>query len=434
MKAAAAKIDITPAKNVWMEGMVREHPSEGVHDPLFARALVLADDKDISKSCVLVSADVCIIAERDADIIRETVSKKCDIPQDAIIIATTHTHSGPATIGYFSPNEPEYIKKLIEKIIRIIEQALLNLKPALVGCGCGTEITINHYRRLLADDGSVIMNWEEFPAERLLKPLGEPDTQVGVLKVVEARDPENIISVLFNFPCHPNVFSGDNYLISADFPGFAAKLLEEEFNCPAIFINGAEGTMDIDGLRDRDWEGVVRTGTALAKAVSQTTKQIECFSSDPPELLSVKYNIPKRKITADELKWAENVLAVTKNESFEVMRDGVGDDFKAELYKKLYESKQTELEVEQICFTIANAAFITFPGEVFTEIGMEIKEKSPFEQTYFLGMINGCVGYIPTKKAISEGGYAVDTRNFDAETEDILIKNSINLLNKLKKV
>lgn len=433
MKAGIAKIETTPTTNVWMDGMVRAHPSEGVHDPLFARVLVLTNGDDIKDSCVIVSVDICAITEDIAGTIRDAINKKHRIAQSAIIVAATHTHSGPATIGHFNPSEPEYIKELIEKIITAIEQAATNTKPVLISSGCGTETTINQYRRLLADDGSVIMNWEDFPAERIVKPMGEPDTTVGVLKVVDATNPDKIIAILFNFPCHPNVLSGDNFLISADFPGLAAKLLEEEFNCQAMFINGAQGTMDIDGLKDRDMDGIVRTGNALAKAVSQITQKIKTYDDTSIKTTSIKYQIPKRKITAEELKWAEDVLKVTADGKFEAMRDGVGDDFKAGLYKSIHESKETAIDIEQIGFTVAGAAFITFPGEIFTEIGMKIKQKSPFEHTYFLGLANGSKGYIPTRQAILEGGYAVDTRQVDAETEDILIKKSLTLLKELRK-
>ena len=433
LSAGAGKIDITPKTHVLMDGMPRAHLSEGVHDPLFARAMVLINNENKKDICIIVSADICGITENDANIIRETVSKKHGIPKASIIIAATHTHSGPATIGYFNPIEPEYIKELIEKIMQAIDLAMQDTKPALAGCATGRETTINHYRRLMADDGSVIMNWEDFPAERIVKPLGETDTRVGVLKVVEADSPDKLISLLFNFPCHPNVLSGDNYLISADFPGLAEKLLEEEFGCPAMFINGALGTMDIDGLKDRDLEGIVRTGTALAKAVSDTAKKIKCADVGPTNVSSIKYSVPKRKITDKELEWAEEVLRVTTDGALEVMRDGVGDDYKAGLYKKLHDSKETTIEIEQVGFAIAGAAFITFPGEVFTEIGLDIQKKSPIKPTFCLGLVNGSVGYLPTNKAISEGGYAVDTRSVNVETEDILIKKSLTLLKNLCK-
>ncbi|MHC4124147.1 MAG: neutral/alkaline non-lysosomal ceramidase N-terminal domain-containing protein, partial [Planctomycetota bacterium] len=105
MKAGISKIDITPLTNVWMDGMIRNHKSEGIHDPLFARALVLSNDKDMTKACVVVSLEVSSITEEDANIVRDIINQKHGIKQDKIIIAATHTHSGPATVGYFNAKE-----------------------------------------------------------------------------------------------------------------------------------------------------------------------------------------------------------------------------------------------------------------------------------------------------------------------------------------
>ena len=84
------------------------------------------------------------------------------------------------------------------------------------------------------------------------------DPEVGVLTLLDAGRPGEVLGILFNHAGHPNVMSGENHLISGDYPGLAARLLEDEFGCVAAFVNGAQGTMDIDGLRDRDWEGVER--------------------------------------------------------------------------------------------------------------------------------------------------------------------------------
>ncbi len=430
MKAGTGKIDITPGRNVLMDGMIREHASEGVHDPISARALVLANDEDMSKACAIVSVEVCGISEEDSRIVRDAVHQRAGIPRDRIVLAATHTHSGPSTVGYFNPVETEYVKDLRERLVKVIEEAAANMRPALAGCASGEEHTISHYRRLLADDGHVVMNWEPFPAERIVKVLGEADPEVGVLKVVDAESPDEVICILFNHAGHPNVLSGDNYLISSDYPGYAANLLEEEIGCVAMFVNAAEGTMDIDGLKDRDWEGVVRAGTALAEVVSNVAKSITDLDDLRVNGSSVGYTIGKRKITDEEVAWFEAVLEKSDG-SIQTMADGVGDDYKAMLYKKIHDSERDEIDIEQICIAVGDAAFVSFPGEVFTEIGMHIKAESPFAHTYFMGMVNGKVGYIPTRKAISEGGYAVDTRELDTDAEDALVQKSLTLLNEV---
>ena len=147
--------------------------------------------------------------------------------------------------------------------------------------------------------------------------------------------------------------------------------------------------------------------------------------------------MPARKITGEEWTWAKGILGQTGG-SLQPLADGVGDDYKALLYARLRESEGQDIPVKQVGVAIttgvsgeADTAFISFPGELFTEIGMRIKTKSPFTRTYIIGLANGSVGYIPSRRAIGEGGYAVVTRRVDTEAEDIIVTNSLDLLERL---
>ncbi len=430
MTAGTAKIDITPSTPVWMDGMIREHKSEGVHDPIFARALFMVTNDRVDEACAIVSVDVCGLKSDDIRIVRDSASVSTGIPSHNIVIAATHTHSGPAAIGFFNPKEDEYLDELIDKLITVIEEAAGAARPVIAGCASGCENTISHYRRLLAVNGQVIMNWEPYPQEKILGPLGVIDPEVGVLALADAENPADYVGILYNHAGHPNVLSGDNYLISGDYPGLASRLLEAKYGCTAIFLNGAQGTMDIDGLRDRARDGVERTGKALADSVSGAVKKIE-FSQDM-ELRTgfTRYSVPPRKISQDELSWLQQILEKTGG-TVGTLADGVGDDYKALLYQKLHEKESGEIDIEQTCIAVGGTAFITFPGELLTEIGMHIKSKSPFERTLIIGLANGEIGYVPTRKAIREGGYAVDTREVDDTAEDIIVAKSCALLEKV---
>ena len=95
---------------------------------------------------------------------------------------------------------------------------------------------------------------------------------------------------------------------------------------------------------------------------------------------------------------------------------------------RLREAGPRDLPVEQICLALGDSALLTFPGELFTEIGQTIKAHSPFRRTFIVGLANGYVGYIPTRKAIAEGGYAEDTRLVDEAAEQVVVEHSLALL------
>jgi hypothetical protein len=427
MLAGAAKIDITPTASVWMDGMLRNRPSQGIHDRLFARALVLSRNADPRGAFALVSVDVCAMDEATTRAVRRQAETRTGIPASQVIVAATHTHSGPSTFGIFTPREETYIAELIQQLAAVIEEAAGGLQQSHALAGTGTEDTISHYRRLLADDGHVVMNWEPWPPERIVRPLGSADPEVGVVKIVRAADPQDQIAILFNHAGHPNILSGDNLLLSAEYPGLAARLLEDETGGTALFFNGAQGSVDIDGLHHRDWAGWETAGHALARGVSQAI-----LSPGAGRLRggSIHYEIPGRRITDAEWTWTREVLART-NGAVAPMADGVGDDYKALFYKRLRDEGPRAIEVEQVCITVDDTALLSFPGELYTEIGRALKARSPFARTFIIGLANGYAGYIPTEAAVAQGGYAEDTRRGDAAAERIVLDQSLALLGRV---
>jgi hypothetical protein len=278
------------------------------------------------------------------------------------------------------------------------------------------------------DDGDVVMLWEANPAEGHMRVLGEGDPEVGVLKVMDAEDPTRTICTLVNHAGHPDVMSGDNYLISADYPGVTEKYVENRLGGKCLFTNGAQGSVDIDNCKYRDWDGMEYIGETLGKAAIETSETIVPSKSLTLRASSAQYEIPSRKISDAELAWAEEILRKTGGK-LHAVSDGVGDDYKALLYRELREKQDRPLPVSQVCFAVGDAAFVTVPGELFTETGMKIKARSPFEHTYILGLANGYIGYIPTREAIGQGGYEADIRECEDSAEEIIIQESLALLN-----
>lgn len=429
MRAGAARIDITPTGPIEMEGMLRAHPSEGVHDPIFACALVMASDADLKDACAILSADVCMLGREQTSAARNTIAATVGIPAERIIIAAKHIHSGPVTWGA-GEVEAEYSRVLVDKLVRVTREAADRITPVRAGVASGREGTISYYRRLLADDGHVVMNWEPYPPDRIVGPLGQVDPEVGVLKLEDMSG--RCVCLLFNHAGHPNVLSGDNYLISAEYTGLAERLLEAEFGGTAIYINGAQGTMDIDGLRPRDWAEMERIARKLAAAVAETTGRIEPLDGLRLRCGDYQYGLPARKISDEQLAWAEDIIKQTGGK-VEPLADGVGNDYLAVLYKQMRDVQDKDIPVEQVCIALGDTAWISFPGELYTEIGVQIKAASPFNRTFILGLANGYIDYVPTRKAIAEGGYAEQTRRVDADAEERVLAASLSLLNEVKR-
>jgi hypothetical protein len=88
---------------------------------------------------------------------------------------------------------------------------------------------------------------------------------------------------------------------------------------------------------------------------------------------------------------------------------------------------------------IGDAAIVTGPGEIFTEIGLAVKERSPAEVTFYAGYTNGCVSYMPTAREYPLGGYepAYGHKTYGLpsqvapETERILVETGVRLARSL---
>jgi hypothetical protein len=458
MFAGTAKIDITPQRSVRMDGMIRAHGSAGVHDPLYARALVLSESRDLSAAFALISVQVCAIGAADAASIRQRASARSGIPAGRVVVACHHNHSGPATHGFFDPAETEYIEELSGKLAVLVADAAGSLEPCAVCCGLARNEEISEYRRLLHRNGHVVMNWEPYEPGEIVQRLGEADPEVGVCKIVAADDPSRVLCLLFNHAVHPNVLSGDSYLLSGEFTGLAEQLLEAELGGAAIFVNGAQGSIDVDGHGPRDWAEMERLGRLLAGSAAEAARSAMSPSGviasgsvhsatlrrDSSEAISAPgvsmrpglgaslrvartaYTVPRRRIGPEEREWAEQILARTGG-TITPMADGVGDDYIALLLRDIWEAGET-IPVEQTCFVLGDCAWLTFPGELYTEIGLRIKAASPFAHTHIVGLADGYMGYVPTQQAIAEGGYAEDTRRVDAEAEEIISERSLALL------
>jgi neutral ceramidase len=426
MLAGTARIDITPQGSVRMDGMIRAHGSTGVHDALYARALVLSESGDLSQAFAVISVQVCAIGSADAASVRQQASARTGIPAGRIVVAAHHNHSGPATHGFFDPAETGYMKELAGRLAWLVADAAATLEPCTVSCGSARNDAISEYRRLLHTDGHVVMNWEPYEPGEIVRRLGEADPEVGVLLLTSGENAGRVICLVFNHAVHPNVLSGDSYLLSGEFTGLAERLLEEEFGGTAIFLNGAQGSIDVDGHGPRNWAEMERLGRLLAASATEAVRGAAPGPDAGLRVARVAYTVPRRRITLQERRWAEEILSRTGG-AITPMADGVGDDYVALLLKSIWESPES-IPVEQTGFAVGDCAFVTFPGELYTEIGLRIKAASPFAHTMIVGLADGYMGYVPTRQAIAEGGYAEDTRHVDADAEGIIFERSVSLL------
>jgi hypothetical protein len=90
---------------------------------------------------------------------------------------------------------------------------------------------------------------------------------------------------------------------------------------------------------------------------------------------------------------------------------------------------QTEIQV----FALGDScAIVSFPNEMFTELGQYLKSRSPYKYTIITELTNGSNGYIPDRKAYSEGNYEPLSTRAAPGSGEIMVENALRMLYELK--
>jgi hypothetical protein len=430
--AGFSRVCISPPVGVPLAGYAaRQGVSEGIHDDLFARALVLVNE---STAIVFVSVDLLALPTDFVQRVRARVQESTGITAEVIMIASTHTHAGPVTIRtFFNPHQEvdkEYMDSLAAAIEECIVAAWRSRFRARVGVGTGCVMGIGVNRRS-AD----------------YRPI---DEEVGVIKVEDEQGRTR--AVLVNYACHPTVLGLDNLLVTGDFPNFAVKRIEEALGPDGfgMFVNGTQGNISMGHSSELTAIGVVTPGRTfqraaelgdrLANAALEVLPSIETNHTVSLKIANVLLSLPLKKLPSVK----ETTAALSEAEArLKYLTEGA--DIAADpqllaraktehLYASITDFYAREaarwpdgfLPVELHGARVDDAVFVAVPGEVFVEIGLRLKSVAP-HRTFILGITNGYIGYMPTREAYDAGGYEVVSAKCDRDSEDLLIEKVIEL-------
>jgi len=383
-RVGTAKADITPpiGSRLYGYGARGTNVSTGVHDPLFAKALVVSDG---SVEVALVTLDLGSFGADNTRRVRELVRREVDL--DGVLLIASHTHSAPVFDPSFPDPDASWLSSMEEKAARAVIEAHGRLRPARLAVGWG-RVEEGHNRRKVLPDGSVEMMWGN--RERL--PTSPVDYSVAVV-AFDSPDGEPL-ATLVNFACHPVVLGPENLEISADYPGSMMAMVEETTGGQAMFIQGAAG--DINPFWDKTppseggFEQMERMGHTLGAEVVRIRNGLSSFSQ--PASLSLR-----REIVPLEARWDLEDPDVQ-----EAFRRSGGEALLQRYRTRFADEREAEIDTLLVGNSLALA---TFPGEFFVEHGLRLKEGSMIENTLFVGYGNGALAYFPTIRAAAEGGY-----------------------------
>jgi hypothetical protein len=442
IKVGVAVADITPPIGYRMSGYFSERLSTGTHDPLNAKAICF---KQGDEQAVLVFCDLSGMSPDVTSQAREMASEKTGIPAVHILIAATHSHTGPLYFGALrkhfhdiamsknggdAAEDGDYPAELTDKLVDVIVRAHNVAAPVKIETGVAKETRLSFNRRFHMKDGKVQFNPGKLNAA-IVRPAGPIDPDVGVLLVRDTAE-EKAIAVLTVFALHLDTVGGTEY--GADYPYYFEAELHKSFGNDFVSLFGAGTCGDInhvDVSHDRPQKGneeAERIGVALAETVKAALPMLEPLRSPALAVRSKTIKVPLQKYSDEQIEQARENIQKIGSRELPFLKQ-------VEAYKimALQLLEGTELPMEVQVFRLSDdVAIVGLPGEIFVELGLAIKKASPFKTTLVVELCNDAPGYVPTRKAFDEGSYETINSRVQPGGGEMLVEAATKLLKELK--
>jgi hypothetical protein len=431
--AGSARTDITPPLDCLLAGFAaRDHGCEGLHDNLSVTALALSR---YGKRAVILGIDLIGLADEQMDEIWRRSKRQFDLEPGQLFINCSHTHAGPITRAPFNsrfcpegkvcPPDADYIERFIESTLGTIDRALGNLQPAYANWDVGkTCIGINRRAQDVSIYSIQATGYENFP-----NPHKETDRACPVILVTDTgRKP---IALVFGASCHPTTMRFDNYLISAEYPGVARRILEEDLDgAPSLFLQGTAGDVkprqvaEAASFRSGTYDDIEAVGKELAADVKKTIEK-----GLKPLDMDIKSSLKHVSLPFDR-RWNHEKYRRYAGESEPEYRRVWARHW-------LRKIAQGESVPETMDLTLAilelapELRFLGIAGELLTDMSLKIKNRFHGGTTLAFGYTNGDIAYIPDAAVLKEGGYEATESVFFMEDmpapwheniEDIILK------------
>lgn len=362
LKAGVAKVDITPPPETPVTGHPR--PTSGARDPIRAGVLLLDDGKT---RAAIATFDLINAGDDLVRRVREVIAKAADIPEENILVAAAHNHSGPD----FN-KQKDWAEEMVKKVGAAASEAAEDMRTVNIGYGVD-RISFSINRRKVYNGRAVVR----------LNPDGPNDQRVKVLRFDDGRS-LTPLAVLMHAVCHPCFFTwGDNASppyptgypkMSADFPGEAQTFIEKVYDgqTKVLFLQGCAGdirpNLPGDPYRCADEADIQWAGRDLGGAVVRALAKslIREERSKRPKVYKIR--CASERVT--------------------------------------FSGKDGPVEAELMALKVGPYLFLTIPGEPMVKYGFKI-EKAISDRAIpiVVGYANGGIGYIATAEAHKVGGY-----------------------------
>ena len=433
LQVGLAEIEITPPVGYRMDGYFTERVSTGLKDPLTAKALVF---QQVNTKTALVVCDLIGVPQSLSTEVRAIAATRTGIPAANIAVTGTHTHTGPLFSGerarVFSEQaaakygtDPlaavKYPEMLRDRLVDVIVRANADVSAASLEIVAASEDRVSFNRRFHLKDGTVVTN-PGISNPNVVRAAGPIDPDLPFVLITKDKQPVGSLTV---FALHLDTVGGTEY--SADYPGHLASELRREFGEKFISVFGTGTCGDINHIdvsgRRRNHARLI--GEQLAVSVLSARPRQPLIT---PTLaaLSARVTLPLRKVSEAQVGAARAITPKIGTNELPFLAQ-------VETVSTLDLSRRgSTLDAEVQVFRLhPEVAIVLLPGEVFAELGLAIKQASPFKHTLVIELSNDNPAYIPTEKAFKEGSYEIVNSRIAPGGGERLVAEALRLLKAL---
>ncbi|MDQ3413159.1 MAG: hypothetical protein M3509_13690 [Chloroflexota bacterium] len=375
----------------------------GYARPLACKALVLANGAD---AVALVTLDALGIDLGDARRAAALVEARTGVPAAGVAIMCSHTHAAPSMLptlhNYrraFNPGfddaaaarERDWVAEVVETIVETVARANAGLQEASIGRESLALPWLVFNRRRHTRDFGVWTHWMGIPPDQAFQPEGPIDPECGLLMIRGAD--HTPLCLLWNMSAHNSFSFSDQY--SGDLTHTVQAALDERLgeHIPCLYAAGCSGDTNFFDFNRPG--GLEKATEGVASAIVATFREV-CTQPDA--------RIGSRK---------EEMCFAQRDFSREWWKDDIAQKFpdynelaprEVERFRREAEESPT-YNTDVTAFRIGDIAFVTFSGEMFVELGLLLKARSPFPHTFVATYANDYAGYVTTRDAYAGGSY-----------------------------
>ncbi len=390
LKVGVGRTVITPNEPIWMSGYAaRSRPSEGVVHDLWAKALAFEDAQ--GGRAVIVTSDIIGLPGELTDEVAARLKAKHQLERSQIVLNSSHTHSGPVvwpnlrSMYFLGPEEnarlERYGKKLVDDLVRTVDAALADLRPARVSSAHG-KVNFAANRREPSPKGIRLG----------VNPEGPVDHDVPVVKVTS---PDGALrAVLFAYACHCTTLGGDNYKINGDYAGFATLELEKALpGATALFASLCGADQNPNPRGTMEW--AERHGKTLAEEVRRVLNG---------EMRPVGGPI-RSAFEITQLDFAPHERATFEQDAEST------DKYRQARAKAMLAAYDAGKPVRSMPYPVQAVRFgndltlVALAGEVTVEYALRLKRELSNENLVVMAYSNEVPCYIPSLNVLKGGGY-----------------------------